>query len=399
MRERIQAIVSNPDGTYIDTWDPFRFDGFSAEINGGPGECVIRLSLPFDYAGKDVLEGNSIELRVSDADAASYPGIDATIVLYRGYISFVERDVQENAEGITVHLLGHYTRLGVDVLKSGSQTTLYSESSAGLTTTSGSQTASDIGKMVRAVMDRYIAETTNPQLSYDASDIPDTGTTATFRFERTTYRQALDSLLLLAPYGTYYYVNELGKLKFGQKPSTPTHRFVFGKHFNRATITRSLETLRNFVLVWNGDNGSPIYKHYQDDDSIALYGRRVATINAYGIDSSDAADLMGAQFIAANKTPEVRVRATIIDNNPDSDLGYDIETIRPGDTCSFHNFNTDLAPIFQENMLITKVDYTLDKAIIEVEVTRSGLLDFQARQSRDIGELTSGGLGILPTYS
>ena len=53
----------------------------------------------------------------------------------------------------------------------------------------------------------------------------------------------------------------------------------------------------------------------------------------------------------------------------------------------------------RDNMLITRVRYALDSVEIEVELTKSGLVDVQARQSRDIADTGSGGLGVPATYS
>jgi hypothetical protein len=50
-------------------------------------------------------------------------------------------------------------------------------------------------------------------------------------------------------------------------------------------------------------------------------------------------------------------------------------------------------------MLITKVDYTLDKVQVEVEIITSTLVDFQARNSRQIADISNGGLGVPETYS
>ncbi len=183
-------------------------------------------------------------------------------------------------------MLGYYTRLSLDVLKNGSQTTLYSNSTTGLTTTLGSQDAADIGDMASAVIDRYRTEASDTSIYYTADDIPDTSTTATFSFSQKTYRDAIDDLKALAPEGTYWYVDETGRFSFKPTPTTATHTFVFGKHFLDVNVQRSLEKVRNVLLLWNGKTGgSSIYKHYEDTASIALYGRRTTTSNAFGVDN------------------------------------------------------------------------------------------------------------------
>jgi hypothetical protein len=392
------AQVHSPGGTFIKTWNDITFGGFTAQLNSGPGECVITRAVPFDYDGSDLREGNEVLLTVGDRDTleSADPGEVNVTTIYRGYISLIERQIDARSEVVVVHLLGYYTLLALDVLKSGAQTTLYSEATAGLSTTSGDLEPADIGRIARAVIDRFNAETTPPRISYEAADVPNTGTNATYIFEQKTYREAIDKLKELAPQNVYWYVDENGRFSFKETPATPTHTFIFGRHFTRVRTERSLETVRNVLLLWDGD---ATYKSYTDPGSIALYGRRVARVNDFGASDDDAGDALAAKFLAENKEPGSKLICTILDNNNERDMGYDIESIRPGDTCRLLGFSSELSDIFRDNMLITQVNYTLETVEIEVELVKSGLLDVQARQSREISDIGSGGLGIPTTYS
>ena len=113
---------------------------------------------------------------------------------------------------------------------------------------------------------------------------------------------------------------------------------------------------------------------------------------------ADAADQAGANFISDSKNPEIKVVCSIIDNNGNEN-GYDIESIKPGDTCSFYGFASNLNELFRDNMLITKVDYYLDRAEITVEVIKSGMVDWQNRQGKAINQINTGGLLIPESYS
>lgn len=412
MRKHYTARVSDQSGTFISDWNAFSLRGFTKELNAGPGECVLTLAVPFDYDGPDVAVGNDVLIRVADIDTTDDDGDHdgfGSRTIYRGYISMVERQVDGEVESVLVHLLGYYTLLGTDLLKNGTQTTLYSNSAAGLTTASGSQNAADIGLMVRAVIGRYRAETASPKIYTIGSgaagdDVPDTGTTATYSFEQVTYRQAIDQLRRMAPAGTYWYCDEEGRFSFKSMPSAATHTFVFGKHFTRVRIEHSLEQVRNFLLIWNGETGaSQVYQHYQDDASVAAYGRRAQTENDYGIANVNAADAKGAKFLAENKQPAVRLTCMVSDNNGDQGFGYDIESIQPGDTCTFRGFGVEqrwgMSDIFRDNMLITKVAYSPDGAEIEVEIVKSGLQEFQDKQGDEIAALQTGGLSIPTIYA
>lgn len=80
-------------------------------------------------------------------------------------------------------------------------------------------------------------------------------------------------------------------------------------------------------------------------------------------------------------------------------IGADIEEIQPGETCRFVGFGSTLSDIFRDNMIITKVTYNLDSADIEVEIVKSGLIDFQNRQGSLIADLGNGGLQIPESTS
>jgi hypothetical protein len=384
------VIVSSPTGGYLATWSNVDLEGFSKEINGGIGECVIKLDKAFDYSAGDVAIGNDVEMRISDKDTVdNVNNPDSSRTIYRGYISLIEREVVGAREQVTIHLLGYYTKLSLDILKDGTQATLYSDATDGVGATSPSADA-DIGLMMRGVLDRYIAETTNPKIGYNIADIPDTATTTYYKFQQQTYRQAMDVIKRMAPVGYFYYIDETGQVKFGPKPTTPTHKFIFGRHFNAVKVEQSLEKVRNVFLIWNGESGiSAVYKSYEDDNSISLYGRRVEPVNDYGIDNSDAADKIGAKLLSESKDPEIKVICTIIDNNESDDMGYDIESIQPGDTCSFYGFDSSLAEIFQDNMLITNVNYKLGQVEIQVEIIKSGLFDIQDQQGKEIHDASN----------
>ena len=394
--KKILVKIYNEKDQFIMDWDKAIFQGFSKEINAGPGECVLRLAEKFDYGGGELKLGNFVRVLVSDKETISLP--DGYLVIYSGYISMIETWDDGKKEGIDVHLLGDYTKLGVDILKNGAQTTLYSDSTAGLTVTSPGD-AADVGLMARAVITRYRAETVNPRINFSPESIPLASSTQSYFFEQKTYREALEKLLTIAPAGYYYYINENGVLTFKQKSTTVKHRFEFQKHISSIRVQKGIEKMKNCVLLWNGAaDPDDIYKKYEDTASIIKYGRRTELKEDYGIVDAAGADAIGASFISQNKLPESRIIVDIVDNSADSVNGYDIESIDPGDTCSFVGIDDFLADIFYSNMIITKVDYSLDKATVTIENYGSGILDWQEKTNRELNDLRRKG-GLPESYS
>ena len=392
-KKKIDVRIYGPDGTGLPVpLVGFDFAGFTKELNAGPSECVLTTDKAFDYAGGEIAVGNEVEINVVDKDTLNSTGDPRCV--YRGYISLIERTAAGQTESLRITLLGYYTRLAFAVLMDGTVNTLYVHETDGLSTDDSS--AGEISLAFRTAIDKYRAQTGDTRIFYEPEDVPDTGTIVHYAFQLQTYRSVLDKLKFLAPADWNYYVDETGRVKFGPKPSAPTHRFVFGRHVASVAVTTNMETVRNHVMVWNGEPAGAldVFNEYEDGDSILKYGRRTADlITDPSIDNSvvspantPAADLRGARYLAENKDPEVKIKCTILDN-AGSDDGYDVESIQPGDTCSFYGFDDALADAFRDNMLITKVFYRLDGADIEVEVVKSGLLAEQARQQKQIKDV------------
>jgi hypothetical protein len=287
-------------------------------------------------------------------------------LIYKGYISSYEPWAEGKKEGIKVNLLGYYTLLGQDIWKNGATTTF-----------DYSAAATDIGTVFKALMTRYLAETTDPKLI--TGQIDTTGTTTQFKFEMLTYREGIDILRSLAPTNWFWYVDQYNQIKFRLKPTTATHSFVFKKHFKSIRIVKNMEKIKNAVLLY-ADNQN-LLKLYTDASSILDYGRRVQKFMVDRGLTTDC-DKIAQAFVAENKDPNIRIEVEILDNNEDDDFGYDIESIDPGDTCSFFGFEEGAADMIKENMLITEVRYFLDKAVIVIEPLDVGVI----KRSENINE-------------
>ena len=384
--KNITIRVSRPNGSFLKEWSNATFGSFVKELNAGLGVCEIKLGEKFDYQGSELALGNTVEILISDKETVNLP--EGYRLVYSGYISNYHPWVRGKNEGITVYLLGHYTKLALDIWQnSGTNTTTFEYSSA-----------TDFGQMFRDLMDRYIAETTSPKLSYSAGSIKLTSTTGKYMFEMKTYREGIEKIKSMAPENWFWYVDELGIVYFKSKPTTPTHTFVFKKHFSEVEVERSMEKIRNAMLFWNGELGvTEIYKLYGDAGSITQYGRRLQKYFDYGVGDEATADIIAAKFIAETKEPAVKVVCEILDNNEDAVNGYDIESIQPGDTCVFKGFNEQFADIFKENMLISKVIYSLNKVELTVEVARAGIIEWQERTNKKVEDSYS--RGVPAVYS
>jgi len=384
MAKKITIRVNRPDGSFLKEWSNAKFIGFTKQLNAGLGSCMIELGEQMDYSGNDLSLNNEVQVLISDKDTIGED--DRQKLIYSGYISSYVPWIDGKREGIYVYLLGYYTKLSQDIWKNGTTTT-FDYNSIG---------ATDIGTVVKSVMDRYIAEITDGRLGYTEETIKITSTTTTFKFELLTYREAIDTLKNMALAGWFWYVDELGLVYFKSKPTTATHEFVLGKHFNKVRVERSIEKVKNIVYFYNDTPDPKLLKKYSDVSSIADYGERAVKVVNSRVQTADA-DKIADGFIDDYKVPHIKVIAEILDNNEDTNFGYDIESINPGDTCTFFGFDESLADIFKENMLITKVDYQLDKVTITIEPLEAGIIKRAEAISERVDALERE--GVPGTYS
>ena len=165
-----------------------------------------------------------------------------------------------------------------------------------------------------------------------------TGTTISYIFNTSTFLQAIRKIRELAPSGWYFYIDAQNKLHFKKKNTVADHTLIIGKHLTSVKPEKRLENVKNVVLfVGNG-----VYKEYVRAGSITDYGRRVEVIQDKRVTQEATADIMADTFLDDHETVEIRTNVRVIDNNIISNgLGYNIETIKPGDTVQIKGFGSN----------------------------------------------------------
>ena len=367
--KHITIKVFRPTGEFLKVWEKARFESFSKEVNAGLSPCIINLGESFDYKGNDLKVGNEIKIFVTDKDTIETN--EKERLIYSGYISNIDFWVEGKREGIRITVLGWYTMLAQDIWRDTK-----SVPGANTTTFDYADNPTDIGTVMRTLLNRYRAEVANPKITYALGDVQITNTTTEYKFEFLTYREGIDILKSLAPSNWFWYVNEWGQFFFKQKSTSIKHRFIFGRHFRQVNVARSLEKLKNIVYLYDDgtNSGGNTLTKFKDLASMQSYGNRAIKVNDNRVRVISDRSKLGDGFVSEHKDPDVKVFAEIIDNNESENFGYDIESINPGDTCIFEGFQTFYAEIFDYPMLITRVDYYFNKAIITIEPLKADIV-------------------------
>jgi hypothetical protein len=306
-------------GSYLTTWstEVANTPSFKMVLNSGLGELKIRLARPMgDYGeNEDVNFNNEVRLYVIDKEAPN------GTLIYSGYISDYQPTLGSNSEEfVEITVIGYVTTLEDTTFidTNGNTAKVYS--------------AEDPSDMIKSVLNLY-----NWQGGIiTAGNIDSVGVYRDYTFNNITNQQAIDKIREICPPGWNWFVGADNQLEFHFKDSTSKHTFVIGKHLTSLEAFKTVRDVKNAVRFIGGipPYGSQLYKVYEDAESISLYGRREYVMIDKSVISEETADAMANSYLESSKDPFLRATITILDNNgDDQECGYDIESIKPGDTC------------------------------------------------------------------
>lgn len=369
MSKTISIKSYGSDGVFVNTINDATFDSFKKIKNGGLGDLTFKLARKIDNfnTNLDVSIGNKIEIWIYDEDTT----VDG-VLIYTGYIEQQNIVVDGGSEYVEIICIGVISKLTQDVLKSGSQTTLYTKANVGLTITSADLAAAEIADILKALIDLFNANNTVFPIYYNLagiSSILTTGSLMKYQFIALYYLDAIEKCREVAPQNWFWYIGADNVFNFKTISASADHEFIIGKHIKSIRGSKSADSVKNSILLYAENSGATNkYKQYKDDVSISIYGRRVKQLSDSNIKDEATMDNLGTAFVNENKDPKIRIEIEIADNN-ESILGYDIESIEPGDTCKIVGVTPD-ENIFNENMVIQEVTWKLGSATVIVETEK-----------------------------
>lgn len=361
--------VSSPSGEYLGQLPFTSLPPFVKSLDGGLGDLSVPVEAAFDSNSALLAEGNRVEVVVKDADVADSPERR----VYGGYVSRVRRSLSQR-ETVTLDCLGWHTLLSTEIFREGATTKLTRNM--------------DVGAMAIDVIAKY--NVVNPASPFHADadyliDV-DGGPSVSYVFDGRTCREALDDVLGLSSGGQHWYVDADARLRFRAPSAEPDHELTFNRHFHALEAEKSLDKVRNRLLLWNGVTGEgSVYSLYEDADSVAACGQpRLERVTDYGATTATAADAIAARFLADRAWPPVTVTMRVAD-----DGGYDIESFEPGDTVLLLGLGD--ATWAKYAMTVTSVTYGYDYVDLTMDTVPSGLGRFQRSTAREISRLLGAG--------
>lgn len=325
---------------------------FDATINGGVGPLRLTLPRKFDTYNDDgkVNLMDEVQLWVQDKDTSG-------LKLYSGYIVNIKTGVVNGKDMVEVLCYGYVSRLGRSLDWDGT----------GLQVARNSQDPSD---MMEDVIDKYQTNNSETRITYTASSIDATSTTATYQSDTKSCLESMEKIRQLAPSGWWWYVDAENILTFKATPTTATHSLIMGKDISAVMKDESAEDIINTMIFWNGlqeDDTDFISERYYSANSVTSYWESFRKQTDARITSSTTADNFGEAFVEANKDPNLQITVTVKDNN--FGKGYDIESILPGHTIKILDTNDE--DLSGNIFLVTKIQYSPESVTLICEDRRS----------------------------
>ena len=195
----------------------------------------------------------------------------------------------------------------------------------------------DPANILKSALDNYQEQ--GGQINYDDFSIDSTGTVVSYTFNVNTMLEVVNKVVELCPEGWYWYLDYAeNKIHLHLKSELPNHYFTLEKDIIDAKFEKRIEDVVNTIYFTGGKVGSyNLFKKYTNADSIAKYGVKALKYTDQRVTLTTTADTIANSILEKRSQPELRVYLEVLDSNNNQNMGYDIESIKVGDTVGVRN--------------------------------------------------------------
>lgn len=192
----------------------------------------------------------------------------------------------------------------------------------------------DPSNILKDILDKFTAM--GGLLDYATGTVDLTTTAVSYQFNTAMVQEALQKVVELAPEDWYFRVGADDLVYFKPKSSTVDHKFYIGRNIKYYKQEKRLENIVNYIYF----KGKDFFKRYSNTSSEGVYGRYAKKMVDERVTKVATADIMANTILDRMATPEIRITIDVLDSNGNDGKGYDIESIKVGDTCKIFNATT-----------------------------------------------------------
>ena len=357
MKKQIFIKTYTNAGVFKGVFFDFIFSSFSNSLNGGLGDLTVTVPRKWDEYNSDSAIVIGYELKIYIADEENTSGIQ----IYSGEIDSINASVSGGGESVTINCSGYVHQLATDLMEYAGKT-IYKK-----------YTTTEISAIIKDMLDNYQARRGDDRITYDvgATTIDSTAKSITLEVFCESPLEAIQHASIEADSDWFWRIGVDNNFYFTDIPTTPTHLFQMGKDIIEINTNRNIRDTKTSILVTNGlasGDGDVIMQRYTDSTATAEYGRRIERKRDGRYKATAGkADEFANRTLDIFKDPINVVKIRVIDSNLAG--GYDIESIKPGDTCKIINITDNDA--LSDNMLITTITYSIDYVDLTLADTTS----------------------------
>lgn len=341
--DNTEAIIETQDNTPINTTE-----GITSSI--GPGSNVVLnydvdVYIYYGQYGDLATEDNNNLATEDDNQIQAQQGSPDGSIIFQGYISkYISR--YGGNEKTTVTLTSYGAELDNYIIESGGFTQV-------------DWLSKDPSTILKDVIDLYQAQ--GGIVDYDNTTVDNTNTVVTYTFNTATTLDGIKKSLELAPSDWFWYLDMRNNLiNFHNRPTTPDHTFVLGKHIKELDVEQYIDDITNVVYFSGGDTGggNNLFLKYTDPTSETNYRRGLKLYSDNRVTLSSSADIIANSELERNSAPRYRSSVVIVDKV------YDIESIQLGDLVAFRNFDNYVDDL---EMQVVGIDYSPDAIRLQLD--------------------------------
>lgn len=345
------VMVYDRNGRFIDTWrDAPLLAGFKESINAATTPLRVQLPRPFDnydLAGQPgsrgtIAQGNIVQYVIYG------PGLPTTgKVRYQGVIDAFQPQITEAGEESVLVTLTPQSSVIADHGLGGGQ--LFGQPGI---------PASYVDPVTMfnwwfQNIDPITGHTYAYPLTLNASNPASSGVAYSYPFINQNLQSIFATILQMLPANWYYRINADLTVSLQQAPTLAQNTFVIGKHIAAPTYTQDWTQLKNVIYYLGASTdtattsglnlpgvqstaagGTHLISIAKGAD-ISIYGERLQLMSDTRVLDQTTLNALSAAQLTALDQMQLRTTIRLVDYRGDSrpNIGYDIESIRVGDTC------------------------------------------------------------------
>lgn len=342
-------------GTYKGVFFDFSFTSFTQQLNSGLGDLTVTLNRKFDDT--DFITVGD-ELRIFIADTEAPKGIR----IYSGEVDNISATV-DSEENVNINCSGYIVELALGLYREGA--VVRKEFSS-----------QDLSQHIKDILDQYQTNNATAKITYTGTSVESAAKSRVLNLYANTYLEGIKHAVSKADEGFYFYIDADNVFNFKQVSTTADHFFIMGKDIARLKVDDSIRQTRSDYLFYNGqvDNDPQLIFKATNFAGAPVVDRWERVRDARFTDE-DSVDDRANRFFSIYGDSISSVKARIVDSNIGG--GYDIESVRLGDTCRF--LNTEADATVAGLKIITQITYSIDYIDIVTE-------DVEAFVNRQIAE-------------